>query len=55
MMNRVQAHGGKATYMRSVTDVASPQHTTAFDFDEKVLVDGIETFCAIVYDLIGKE
>ncbi len=52
MMNRVQAHGGKATYMRSMTDMASAQHTTAFDFDEKVLVDGIETFSAIVYDLL---
>lgn len=52
MMNRVQAHGGKATYMRSVTDMASAQHTTAFDFDEKVLSDGIATFAAIVYDLL---
>lgn len=52
MMNRVQAHGGKAVYMRSVTDMASAQHTTAFDFDERVLVDGIETFCVIVYDLM---
>lgn len=52
MMNRVQAHGGKATYMRSMTDMASAQHTTAFDFDEKVLVDGIETFAVIVYDLM---
>ena len=52
MMNRVQAHGGKATYMRSMTDMASAQHTTAFDFDEKVLVDGIQTFSAIVYDLL---
>lgn len=54
MMNRVQAHGGKATYMRSVTDMASAQHTTAFDFDEKVLVEGIETFSAIVYHLMGQ-
>lgn len=55
MMNRVQAHGGKATYMRSVTDMASAQHTTAFDFDEKVLVDAIETFSVIVYDLMAKQ
>ncbi len=53
MMNRVQAHGGKATYMRSMTDMASAQHTTAFDFDEKVLVDGIQTFSAVVYDLLS--
>ena len=52
MMNRVQERGGKAVYMRSVTDTASAQHTTAFDFDEKVLSDGIETFGAIVYHLL---
>ena len=50
MMNRVQAHGGKATYMRSVTPMASAQHTTAFDFDEKVLVEGIQTFAVLVYE-----
>ena len=53
MMNRVQSHGGKATYMRSMTDMASAQHTTAFDFDERVLVHGIETFAVIVYGLLG--
>ena len=51
MMNRVQAHGGKAVYMRSVTPTASAQHTTAFDFDEDVLVEGIEVFAAIVWEL----
>ncbi len=51
MMNRVQEHGGKATYMRFMTDMASAQHTTTFDFDERVLVDGIETFSVIVYEL----
>lgn len=48
MMNRVQEHGGKATYMRSMTPMASAQHTTGFDFDEKVLTEGIQTFAAIV-------
>ena len=52
MMNRVQAHGGKAVYMRSVTDMASAQHTTEFDFDERVLVQGVETFSLIVYGLL---
>lgn len=52
MMNRVQARGGKAVYMRSVTDMASAQHTTGFDFDERVLVQGIETFSLIVYGLL---
>ncbi len=52
MMNRVQAHGGKATYMRSMTKTASAQHTTAFDFDEKVLVNAIETFSVIAWSLL---
>ena len=51
MMNRVQEHGGKAVYMRSMTSVVSAQHTTAFDFDEKVLVEAMETFGAIVWEL----
>ena len=52
MMNRVQEHGGKAVYMRSMTSMASAQHTVGFDFDEKVLVDGIETFSVIVWELM---
>ena len=51
MMNRVQDHGGKAVYMRSMTSEASAQHTAAFDFDEKVLVEAMETFGAIVWEL----
>ncbi len=53
MMNRVQGHGGKATYMRNMTPMASAQHTSTFDFDEKVLVEGIEVFTAIVWELCG--
>lgn len=53
MMNRVQEHGGKAVYMRSMTSLASAQHTTAYDFDEKVLVEAIQTFSAIVWELCG--
>ena len=52
MMNRVQEHGGKAVYMRSITPMASAQHTVGLDFDEKVLVDGIETFSVIVWELM---
>lgn len=51
MMNRVQQHGGQATYMRTMTDMASEQHTVRFDFDEKVLAAGISLFCTIVYAL----
>lgn len=55
MMNRVQAHGGQATYMRAMTTVASPQHTVRFDFDESVLTKSVKLFCAIVCDLIGEK
>lgn len=54
MMNRVQSHGGQATYMRTMTDMASEQHTVRFDFDEQVLALGITLFSAIVYDLAGR-
>ena len=53
MMNRVQSHGGQATYMRTMTDMASEQHTVRFDFDERVLALGITLFTSIVYDLCG--
>lgn len=52
MMNRVQEQGGQAVYMRTMTDMVSPQHTTGFDLDEIVLDKGITTFSALVYDLL---
>ena len=55
MMNRVQAHGGLATYMRAMTPMASAQHTVRFDFDEAVLAKSVKVFCAIVFDLIGEK
>lgn len=54
-MERVQAHGGQAVYMRTMTSMASAQHTTEFDLDEKALDKGISVFAAIVYDVMGKE
>jgi aminobenzoyl-glutamate utilization protein A len=54
MMNRVQAHGGQATYMRTMTDLAGAQHTVGFDFDESVLQKACEVFCVLVLDLMGE-
>ena len=34
MMNRVQQHGGLATYMRVMTPMAGAQHTVTFDFED---------------------
>ena len=53
MMNRVQARGGLATYMRTMTDMASPQHTAGFDFDEAVLPLAVKVFGATVLGLMG--
>ena len=52
MMNRVQAHGGQATYMRFMTPMAGAQHTVGFDFDEGVLARGVMVFSAAVLDLM---
>lgn len=54
MMNRVQARGGQATYMRVMTPMAGAQHTVTFDFDETVLVKSVEVFCAAVLDMIAE-
>lgn len=51
-MNRVQAHGGLATYMRVVTPMAGGQHTVSFDMDEKVIGRGVAVFSAAVLDLM---
>ena len=53
MMNRVQSHGGKATYMRTMTALSGAQHTVGFDFDEQVLPRAVMVFCAAVLDLMG--
>ena len=54
MKNRVQEQGGQAVYMRTMTKMASPQHTVRFDVDEDVLVKGAVSFSAIVCDLLKK-
>ena len=40
--------------MRTMTDLASAQHTVGFDFEESVLQNACEVFCAIVLDLMGE-
>lgn len=54
MMNRVQARGGLATYMRVMTPMAGAQHTVTFDFDEHVLAKATKVFCAAVLDIMGE-
>ena len=55
MMNRVQAHGGLATYMRVMTPMASAQHTVSFDMDEGVIAKSVKVFCAAVLDIMKEE
>jgi len=52
MMNRVQARGGQATYMRVMTPMAGAQHTVKFDFDESVLARSVRVFCAATLDIL---
>lgn len=42
LINRVQEHGGKGTYMAIGTPIAAPHHDKKFDFGEKVLPMGVE-------------
>lgn len=42
MMQRVQQRGGKATYLGLGADVNAPLHNSQFDFDEEVLIAGVE-------------
>ena len=50
-MEAVQAHGGKATYMKLLTPIVSSPHNDAFDFDEKVLALGPRIFASLIYYL----
>lgn len=52
MMNRVQNGGGKATFMRVLSQVQSVAHNDHFDFSEDCLVSGVEAFCAMTAELM---
>ena len=53
MMNRVQEHGGEATFIRALTPCASAAHTRLYDFGEEVLVNSVKIFCASVADILA--
>ncbi len=48
MMNRVQEHGGKATYMLFGTKLDYPHHHPQFDYEEEVLAVAVDTFISIL-------
>lgn len=52
MMETVQAHGGKATYMKLLTEIEASPHNSSFDFDEEVLEKGPRIMASIAYTLL---
>ncbi|HYF94704.1 MAG TPA: amidohydrolase [Symbiobacteriaceae bacterium] len=51
-MERVQARGGKATYLMIGADLAAAHHDCRFDFDEAALPIGVELLARVVFDLM---
>lgn len=54
MMEKVQKHGGKATFMIIGTPISAPHHNGKFDFKEEVLVNGVKIFTKVVSKLLSK-
>lgn len=52
MMKRVQERGGKATYMLLGSDLQGNHHTERFDFDESVLIKGVESLARIALEIL---
>ncbi len=52
MLNRVQAQGGKAIYMRVHTTTYAPSHNRRFDFSSDYIPRAIKAFCVAVYDIM---
>ncbi len=52
MMNRVQAQGGKACYLRIRTALSAPGHNRRFDLDEVYLTKAVKVFCTLVADAL---
>ena len=52
MSNRVQSHGGKASFMLVRSSKTGVAHSRNFDFDESYLTKSVKVFCGMVYDLM---
>ncbi len=50
MMEHVQAHGGKATYLKLLTPCVSSLHNSSYDFDEQILKKATRLITSIVYN-----
>lgn len=49
MINKVQEQGGKATYLLFGSPLKAGHHQVLFDFDEDVLLIGVEVFTRLVF------
>jgi aminobenzoyl-glutamate utilization protein A len=52
MANCVQAHGGKASFMRVRCPIAGVGHGRTYNFDESYLPKAVKVFCGMAYDLM---
>lgn len=52
MSERVRKNGGQSCYFMNQGYEAGPHHNDHFDYDEKLLVQGVKAFSAVVYDLL---
>ncbi len=51
MMERVKSLGGEASYVIFGTDLSAGHHNEKFDFDEKVMTQGIKTLAALAVNI----
>lgn len=52
MINRVQSHGGQASFMRVRSKMAGVPHNRKFDFDESYMTKAVKAFCGMAYDIM---
>ena len=52
MVNRVQSHGGQASFVRVRSAVTSGNHKRDYDFDESYMTKAVNAFCGMVYELM---
>lgn len=51
MMERVKSLGGQASYVIFGTDLSAGHHNEKFDFDERVMAQGIKTLAALAVNI----
>ena len=52
MLNRVESHGGQASFIRTRSPITSAAHKRDFNFDESYLTKAVKVFCGMAYDLM---